>query len=251
MRTYANLPWTKINDFLLAISTAQTSTELYKSALNRIDALIPFDTAILYLLNDTLKPDERVLIGVKPSLSDDYLNYYIKLHNEKFSYVKATPMVIDWANVEDCEYKTDYIKPQRVHSSASFIFYNSDRWPKAAFVINRTGKCGYTATEKETLTIIRRHLANLHGIFMNAADRRPACDFNVDISKPLTKRESEMVELLAKGMSPGQISKRKFISLHTVYNHLANIYKKTNVSNQRELLSKIMQPDCRFCIKDR
>lgn len=241
MQPEINLPWTKINDFLLSVSKAQTSKELYTETLNRIGELVLFDAGHLYILNEQLIPEVRVLINVRSSFIDDYINYYRMIQGERFSYVNSPPAFIDWQNVESCEFKTDYINPQKIHSSATLIFYGKDRWPKATIAIHRTGKYGFTSTDRKALKLIRLHLTNLHGIFMNAVDQRQPHHNCVDILKSLTKREAEIVDLLAKGMSPAQISKRKFISPHTVYNHMANIYKKTNVSNQRELLSKVMR----------
>ncbi len=47
----------------------------------------------------------------------------------------------------------------------------------------------------------------------------------------LTKREREIVHLFCKGLSCSQISKKLFISFHTVDSHRKNIEKKINVKN--------------------
>ena len=47
----------------------------------------------------------------------------------------------------------------------------------------------------------------------------------------LTKRETDIVRLLTKGMVPAEIGKRLSISVSTVYKHIANIYKKCSISN--------------------
>lgn len=52
-----------------------------------------------------------------------------------------------------------------------------------------------------------------------------------------TKREQEIIELLAKGLSSDEIGARLFISEKTVYKHRQNILKKADVKNTPELMS--------------
>ena len=58
----------------------------------------------------------------------------------------------------------------------------------------------------------------------------------------LTKRENEVLQLLAKGCTRNQIAKKLFISDETVKMHLKNIYRKLKAKNKIDALikSKIM-----------
>lgn len=55
----------------------------------------------------------------------------------------------------------------------------------------------------------------------------------------LSNRESEILDLLALGHSNKEIAEKLFISVHTVRNHLFNIYEKLHVHSRTEALSKI------------
>ncbi|OJW80283.1 MAG: hypothetical protein BGO69_05475 [Bacteroidetes bacterium 46-16] len=53
----------------------------------------------------------------------------------------------------------------------------------------------------------------------------------------LTARESEIVQLIAKGKSYKQIANKLFIAENTVSKHVQNIFEKTGVSNKVELIN--------------
>ena len=56
------------------------------------------------------------------------------------------------------------------------------------------------------------------------------------LTKCLTKREFQIVELLCQGFLDSDISDQLNISTHTVKTHLRNIYSKTNLRSRSELI---------------
>jgi DNA-binding NarL/FixJ family response regulator len=52
----------------------------------------------------------------------------------------------------------------------------------------------------------------------------------------LSRRESEVLQLLMKGLTYKEISEQCFISMDTVFSHIKNIYKKLNVRNKAEII---------------
>jgi DNA-binding NarL/FixJ family response regulator len=55
---------------------------------------------------------------------------------------------------------------------------------------------------------------------------------------PLTSRERDVLNLLAKGYQKRQIAETLFLSPETVKKHLQNIYKKLNAHNKVQALTK-------------
>lgn len=53
----------------------------------------------------------------------------------------------------------------------------------------------------------------------------------------LTKRESEILQLIANGLTSKEISDRLFLSVHTVNNHRKSLLRKTNCSTVSGLIS--------------
>ena len=58
----------------------------------------------------------------------------------------------------------------------------------------------------------------------------------------LTPREIEIVDLISQGVKPQGIANTLYISLATTYKHLQHIYEKMNVSNNQELMVKLLNP---------
>jgi DNA-binding NarL/FixJ family response regulator len=66
---------------------------------------------------------------------------------------------------------------------------------------------------------------------------QPSAQQNLSMEK-LTKREREMLDLLAKGYRYKEIADRLFISFETVRTHIHNIYEKLQVQSRTEALNK-------------
>lgn len=67
---------------------------------------------------------------------------------------------------------------------------------------------------------------------------QPVTEQNPDMAK-LTKREKEMLDLLAKGYRYKEIADKLFISFETVRTHIHNIYEKLQVQSRTEALNKV------------
>jgi DNA-binding NarL/FixJ family response regulator len=62
-------------------------------------------------------------------------------------------------------------------------------------------------------------------------------------AESLTKREREVLELLAQGLSNREISERMSLSEHTVKNYVLHIFDKMGVSSRSELLYLVLSQD--------
>ena len=65
---------------------------------------------------------------------------------------------------------------------------------------------------------------------------------NIDVVIPrLTKRETEVLTLIAKGLTYSEISETLEMSLHTVTSHVKNLYRKLQVNSRGEATFEAMQ----------
>jgi two-component system, NarL family, response regulator DegU len=59
-------------------------------------------------------------------------------------------------------------------------------------------------------------------------------DLNVDPSRVVTKREEEVLQLIANGCSTPEVAEQLYISQKTVKNHLASIYQKLDARDRTQ-----------------
>jgi DNA-binding NarL/FixJ family response regulator len=96
-------------------------------------------------------------------------------------------------------------------------------------------------TEPDDLVDAVRRLANGYGLVDQAvtrrviaefARRRPAHPPNADASHQLTARETDIVRLLAQGLSNAEIAKELVIETSTVKSHLGRVMAKIGVRDR-------------------
>ena len=61
---------------------------------------------------------------------------------------------------------------------------------------------------------------------------------NNDLLASLTKRENEVLVMVAKGMTRDEIATKLFLSPETIKMHTKNLYKKLNAKNKIDVLIK-------------
>ncbi len=68
--------------------------------------------------------------------------------------------------------------------------------------------------------------------------RKVIDNFHINPNSPLTKRETEILQLISEGKTYTQISEQLFISKETSKTHIKNIYAKLQVNCKSEALAK-------------
>lgn len=71
--------------------------------------------------------------------------------------------------------------------------------------------------------------------------RMVIANFHVNPNSPLTKRETEILQLISEGKTYTQISEELFISKETSKTHIKNIYSKLQVNSKSEAIARATQ----------
>ena len=249
MNCVNNVPWPKINDFLLEIEKASADKDFFVQVLKKLFLLIPYDQARIFFANDNGKVNDAILLGVDKWWNDLYLEYYSKIENERYSILRQIDEsrqakvnfradMLDWTSLNDCEFLNGYIKPQGLKYSLGFGLRDNMGSTYIIYTLDRTKKDGFTQEEINILSTLQPHINNLYNSLAVLMPVRslPAC---ADKQSLLTKRETEIAKYLYQGITPANISKKLYLSLPTTYKHISNIHSKLNVSNRQELLIKL------------
>lgn len=100
------------------------------------------------------------------------------------------------------------------------------------------GASGYLTKDTDPEKIIEALYEVMHGgaPMSNTVARMVLSSFQRNMNTPLTKRETQILEEVAKGKTRGQIAKELFIDLETVKSHIKNIYAKLEVNSRADAI---------------
>jgi DNA-binding NarL/FixJ family response regulator len=105
----------------------------------------------------------------------------------------------------------------------------------AAFAAGASVYCVKTAAPEDLASAVRQAFRN--SIYLSGAVSASAAPNDAaarDESPGLTKREVEILQLVAEGYSNSQVAKMLWVTEQTVKFHLSNVYRKLDVANRTE-----------------
>jgi DNA-binding CsgD family transcriptional regulator len=179
-----------------------------------------------YTKQDDIENDEMELFH--RIIHPDDLPFVLETENKAFHFFKNLPAFEkkDYKLVYDFRVKnTAGVYMRFIHQ---FVVLEQDKFGKSWLVLIVTDLIAERATnDKPQRRMINLKTGKLH-LFNNDDE------FNSDTL--LTKRETEILGLVAQGLNSQDISERLFISVNTVNNHRQNILSKTRTENTTQAL---------------
>ncbi len=116
------------------------------------------------------------------------------------------------------------------------VFDDSDK----IFECIRNGASGYVL-KKDSPQRLLQAIQEVHegGAVMNPGIALKVLEYfkPTDVKNPLSKRETDVLELLAQGLSYKMIADKLFLSFNTVNSHVKKIYEKLHVSSLGEAIA--------------
>lgn len=242
MTLHSDLPWSRINDYLLEVGSARDANEFGRRALSCLNDLVAYDGNGLFAVNDGTGRMRVFVSSIASKWIELYHNYYWKVQPPLPS---SNTKIIDYRELRHTEYATDFISPQGIRYTAAIYNLKSVDNNPVGLIINRSKTSpGFSEQERMILEVIQPHLSNLYAIhtllarsdIMQLPDAATiASDF-----KCLTKREAEIAALICHKFRTGMIATQLMISPMTVYRHVANIFTKLNVFDREELVERLL-----------
>lgn len=243
------LPWNRINDFVLKCGDKKSPHEFGISVLNHIAALVPFDQGRLYFLDESGDVEDVYLIGIGKRDVEDYFKYYSKMNDGAFS---VKHFVFQYSNrypkTEECirdmnsysgKQISEYITSLGIKYSFGLGLWDQQGMLRCLFSLDRICNVPFSSVEIQTIEIVFHHLNNLYQNFYILPFANETFHKGLTQDQSLTKRETEIAQLMKKGITPANISKKLCISFTTVNKHISNMHKKLNVSTRQELIVKL------------
>jgi DNA-binding NarL/FixJ family response regulator len=133
---------------------------------------------------------------------------------------------------------TKVIKDKSPHTDIVMVTVYEDS--ELVFEALKAGASGYitkSANYMELLAALEEIVKG--GAPMSSRIARMVIDnFHVNPNSPLTKRETEILQLISEGKTYTQISEELFISKETAKTHIKNIYSKLQVNSKSEAIAK-------------
>src|SRR4029079_13302388 len=114
---------------------------------------------------------------------------------------------------------------------------------EAAFAAGASVYCVKTAEPDDLASAIRQAFNNsvYYSTGRSGRTQEPAPSRQSSEDPGLTKREGEILQLVAEGYSNSQLAKRLWVTEQTVKFHLSNIYRKLDVANRTQAAARARQ----------
>jgi len=129
-------------------------------------------------------------------------------------------------------------RAKEAHSSLrSIVVADSaeDAAIRAAFAAGASVYCSKTAEQQDLASAIRLTFSSsIHIAATDVPTPLPAESGTPELAHNLTRRELEILRLVAEGSSNSQLAQMLWVTEQTVKFHLSNVYRKLNVTNRTE-----------------
>jgi DNA-binding CsgD family transcriptional regulator len=235
-----SLPWSKINDYLLELSSAGTKDNFLTSACAAVQGLLPYDNGCIFTF-----ANGHIAVGIGYSkcqlrIYDDYYFErvpYMQKGIHPVNWIVSDYSQVDWNSFRHSEFVTDFARPNGLGRTLTSIAPGR----RIFLNVNRSfSSTPFSAKEKSTLDLLSRHIDNLYSCFekldeLSARAMPTPCEIR-DRFPTLSKREAEVLSYLVRGLSAPEIASRLCIGVRTAESHIACAYYKLEVRSKGQAI---------------
>lgn len=239
----------QVYQLLLRCGAQRTPYDFCIQLVKELSDLLGYDQARVLFLDRSGKICNARLFGVKERHWKDFMYYYendlvfckhslrapMHLSPKEKVYAQNYWYDLDEKGDKKHPFVDDYIRSLHLYHSLGIGLSDQENCIRSIIVLDRMHDVPFTYQEIELVKKIQPLLENYHIDLLLEPNEASAPLQSIKQTYLLTKRETEIVELLVDGLTPALIGQRLNISVVTVYRHIANIYQKCHISNRQEL----------------
>lgn len=249
MQTYMD---TRVYRFLNKCGKERTPYNLCCTIAIEAERLIPYDQARVIFIDEKGKITSSMLYGVKQQNWRRFMDYYeTEPYGSNYSLktpIRLTPnecvKLCDWTNPNRQDgfehFVKSYVRPLKLKYCLGIGLSDNQDCLRCILSLDRTRDVPYEQEDIDLIKYLHPLINHLHINLFTPPQNFSQKDFLLN-QPVLTQREWEIANLIIKGVSTTDISTRLCISKNTIYKHIANMYKKLNVSNKAAFIHLLHQ----------
>ena len=236
-----------LSGLIYKVYTIRDLREMRESLLEAIRPLIGYDMATFELASED-KPyhvSDPVGIGTSRKSMQHYLDEVQEYDYGRWTYAapsggvyRESDFMPDDKRV-NTPYYQNFFKPEGVHYSLMLVIIKSQTFYGCLALFRSRESGDFTEREAFILNLLQDHIGYRLESEKKSKEQMSAIfpDQSTLIAKyGLTLRESEITNLLLRGLSVDMICDQLSITPNTLKKHRANIYKKIGINSAGELL---------------
>ena len=248
--------WVSINNLLAEAGSILSLFDACESILRLLQPLIPFDHGLFFFYDDTdhrlLKP---FLFNIPEKVNDDYFNYYHRIDDIRTrafnqSFPARSSDIMTYREWNKMEYFCDFMKANNFYYQLKADIHYKDKLLSSISLLRNKRSGDFKDKELLYLHILRPHFGNhMYKLMVTERQEKTLQKKSIHISRVIdhnqnkfrfSNRETDVLDLVIRGLTSAEVSDRLYISNETVRKHLKNIFVKSKARNKTELLAKLV-----------
>ena len=240
-----------LSGLIYKIYAVENLREMRESFLEDIRSLIGYDMATFELASPTDPYHVTDPVGV--GTSRESMEYYLREVQEydygRWTYAAPSGGVYRESDFMPDEkrvktpYYQNFFRPEGVHYSIMLVVIREQRFLGVAALFRSRESGDFSDRDLFILGLLEDHAG--FRLESEKAKREHACSLlpdrrDLEERYQLTRRESEIADLLLQGTDNPSICEKCSIAPNTLKKHISNIYRKMGISSARELLHMIV-----------
>lgn len=220
----------------------QRTVQFKRNTMGFLSQFVRVSGMVFYSVDHGMNAGDHVFDRIHPEENGRYNGYFHELdpfHPRRFAATGA-----DLATSNDLaqrldltDYYAEFFRPMGYRYEAELYLRHAGRIVAGVSLLKSATDGDFTKDEIEFLQKSHAFVEQSY-CMLGELPSTPSLDA-VQQHWGLSARERDVVELLARGASNGDIARALFISVPTVKSHLQHIYRKSNVRSRTELVARL------------